>query len=306
MKVSLICTVYNEAKSIHEFLASIAKLKRLPDELVVVDAGSKDGTLEQLHQFAAGVSFPVKILVEKGCNIARGRNIATMNASYEIVAVTDAGCRLDKHWLGELCEPFILGATVVSGWYEPDIRTDFEFVAAYLTFPKIGTIDEREFLPSSRSLAYKKAAWVSVGGYPEWLTFAGEDTLFDLNLLRKGYHFVFRPSAVVYWRPRGNLWSFIKQWYLYGIGDGEARQNIIPVFKIAAKILFFLIFIIFLYWIYGSQVMMVFAIAGLLFKFRKLGKFRMIPMAAAAWVGMRCGYVVGYFSGLLSNKRRLM
>ena len=44
---------------------------------------------------------------------------------------------------------------------------------------------EETFLPSGRSIAFKKSAWKEVGGYPENL-YTGEDTLFDLKLKEKG------------------------------------------------------------------------------------------------------------------------
>lgn len=304
MKVSLICTVYNEAKSIHEFLASIAALKRLPDELIVVDAGSKDGTLELLREFADGVPFPVKILVENGCNIARGRNIATMNASHEVIVVTDAGCCLDNNWIEEICAPFSVGADVVGGWYQPDTRSDFERVAAFLTFPKLGTFDESKFLPSSRSLAYKKEVWAKVGGYPEWLTFAGEDTLFDLQIIKKGYKIIFQPQAVVFWRPRSNLKSFIKQWYLYGLGDGEAGQNIHSLLKIWVKFLLLSFLLAGALWIGSNSLALGLVSAGALYKFRRLDKWSWVPMAVVLFVSMRLSYVVGFGRGLVKVCRR--
>ena len=37
------------------------------------------------------------------------------------------------------------------------------------------------FLPSSRSVAFRKSAWTAIGGYPAWLDY-GEDIVFDLAL----------------------------------------------------------------------------------------------------------------------------
>jgi hypothetical protein len=84
-------------------------------------------------------------------------------------------------------------------------------------------VDPNTFLPSSRSIAFRKAAWKSVNGYPEWLTLTAEDTLFDVCLKNADCNFVFAPKAVVYWRPRRNLSALLRQYYLYGFGDGEIR-----------------------------------------------------------------------------------
>lgn len=242
MKVSLISTVYNEGESIEEFLQSISLMTRLPDEFVIVDAGSTDGTLQKLTVFAKTADFAVKVLVEKKCNIARGRNIAISHSSHELIAVTDAGCKVDRRWLEEIVKPFEdESIDVASGWYEPDVRTLFEKAVAMCTFPSISKIDSNSFLPSSRSLAFRKSAWQSVGGYPEWLTLTAEDTLFDLNLKKNGKIFFFTPRALVRWRPRNNFKSFLKQQYLYAFGDGEARLFTRTYIKLFVKILILLV-----------------------------------------------------------------
>ena len=55
MKVSLIATVLNGAEHIEEFLGSLEAQTRAPDEVVIVDGGSTDGTL-QLVRRAEGVT----------------------------------------------------------------------------------------------------------------------------------------------------------------------------------------------------------------------------------------------------------
>lgn len=49
--IALILTVLNERGSIEHLLESIANQTRLPDELVVTDAGSTDGTMEALREW---------------------------------------------------------------------------------------------------------------------------------------------------------------------------------------------------------------------------------------------------------------
>lgn len=56
------CT-YDGARFLREQLDSIAGQTRLPDELVVCDDGSRDGTLPLLESFAAAAPFPVRIHV---------------------------------------------------------------------------------------------------------------------------------------------------------------------------------------------------------------------------------------------------
>jgi len=88
--------------------------------------------------------------------------------------------------------------------------------------PDLSDIDPGKFLPSSRSVAFRKSAWQAVDGYPEWLDY-GEDLIFDLNLRKEFEPFPFVPEAVAYYRPRGDLRAFARQYYHYARGDGEAN-----------------------------------------------------------------------------------
>ena len=88
--------------------------------------------------------------------------------------------------------------------------------------PVLRDIQPETFLPSSRSVAFRRAAWAAVGGYPEWLDYS-EDLVFDLGLAgRRGAAFCSAPRALVSF-ARGSLArAFFRQYYLYARGDGKA------------------------------------------------------------------------------------
>lgn len=219
MRVSLVTTVKNEARTIGPCLESVLRGTRLPDEIVIVDGGSTDTTTTVVEEYRhRGV--PVTVVQAGGCNIAQGRNIGIRSASAEIIAVTDAGCRVDRDWLRKLCEPFETDpdVDVVGGAIVSDAVTFFEHCAGPLTISS--PQNQETFLPFSRNTAFKKEAWARVGGYPEWL-YCGEDSLFSNALRRAGMKFWLARDAVVYWRPRSNIWAVFKQYFLYGVGNGR-------------------------------------------------------------------------------------
>jgi hypothetical protein len=71
-------------------------------------------------------------------------------------------------------------------------------------------------------VAFHKDAWQTVGGYPEWLDY-GEDLIFDMELHRRYGPFPLASRAVAYFRPRGTLRAFFRQYYRYARGDGKAN-----------------------------------------------------------------------------------
>jgi glycosyltransferase involved in cell wall biosynthesis len=219
--VSLIATVYNEGESIRGLMDSLVMQTRQPDEIVIVDGGSRDSTVAVLEGYRD--RLPLHVIVESGANISRGRNLAIENARHEIIAVTDAGVRLEPTWLANLLAPFDTDPELsgVSGFFQADPRTAFEAAMGATVLPTREDIDPTTFLPSSRSIAFKREAWQAAGGYPEWLDYC-EDLVFDLRLIQKTGSLPFAGDAIVHFRPRTSLRAFYRQYYLYARGDGKA------------------------------------------------------------------------------------
>lgn len=221
MKSSVIVTVKNEGESLRPLLDSLIQQTRRPDEVVICDGGSTDNTLAVLEEYRQWL--PLKIVTAPGSNISEGRNRAIAAAAGPIIAATDAGVVLSPVWLDALTRPFQEeGAIVVSGWFEPDPYTDFEVVMGATVLPTLADVDAETFLPSSRSVAFLKEAWAAVGGYPEWLDYS-EDLIYDLDLRARYGPFPLAPQAVAYFRPRGSLRAFFRQYYCYARGDGKAN-----------------------------------------------------------------------------------
>lgn len=221
--ITLILTVKDEELSINRLLDSIRAQTRQPDAIIVVDGGSTDRTLDLLESYRG--DLPLAVISQPGATISQGRNAALALTSGDIVAVTDAGVRLDPCWLEELISPFERDdretVDVVGGFFAADPRSFFELVLGATTLPDAAEIDSERFLPSSRSLAFRRS-WYEAGiQYPEWLDYC-EDLIFDLRLQRAGARFCFRPSAFVWFRPRRTLSEYVRQYYRYARGDGKA------------------------------------------------------------------------------------
>ena len=243
MRVSVILTVLNEAQSLPALLASLAAQTRPVDEVIVADGGSRDGTREVLQSFAR--RLPLAMVDASGANISQGRNAAIRAATGDVIAATDAGVRLEPDWLACLTAPFERsGSTVmaVAGFFRPDPHTVLETAMGATVLPEARDLNPHAFLPSSRSVAFRREVWERVGGYPEWLDYS-EDVIFDLAVCRHYGSFEFVPGAVANFRPRGSLRALARQYYLYARGDGKAnlfpRQHAVRYFAylVAAPLL---------------------------------------------------------------------
>jgi glycosyltransferase involved in cell wall biosynthesis len=80
MRLSVALCTYNGAAYLDAQLDSIARQTRLPDEIVVCDDGSNDGTLHKLSCFAERAKFPVRIVE----NLSRLGSTANFNNAIEL------------------------------------------------------------------------------------------------------------------------------------------------------------------------------------------------------------------------------
>jgi glycosyltransferase involved in cell wall biosynthesis len=220
--VSLVATVKDEAETVHAFLDSLLAQTRKPDEVLIVDGGSTDDTAEIVAEVARN-GAPVRLHLAPGSTISQGRNAAIEMAANPLVAVTDAGTVARPDWLEKLIEPLEGDPSldVSAGFYAPGGEIWFERALSAITLQHLDEVDPGHFLPSSRSMAFRKEWWRRVGGYPDWLRHC-EDLVFDLDLRRAGAAFAFVPDATVAWRARASLPSFFKQYFNYARGDGHA------------------------------------------------------------------------------------
>jgi glycosyltransferase involved in cell wall biosynthesis len=217
MKISLIATVLNAEEHIGAFLASIAAQTRMPDEIVIVDGGSTDGTVAALRA-ADGLT----LLEEPGANISRGRNLAIAHAAHDVVAVADADCVYGPNWLAALVAPIEDGADVSMGWTEPIVGSVLAACVSSLGLPlSPDEVDPATFMPSARSVAFRRDALEAVGGYPEWLAI-GEDMWVNHRWRERPFDLRFAPEAIAGWRPRASLGSIWTQYAKYARGDAQA------------------------------------------------------------------------------------
>jgi GT2 family glycosyltransferase len=237
MKFTLIATCLNEMRSLPRWREDLERQTRQPDEIVITDAQSTDGTLEALSHWAEQ-DQRVKLLVEK-CNAARGRNLAIAIATHDHIVCTDMGVRLDPRWFEEIVRPFETDPTVeiVAGSYAVDMDSvkspaaRAEYYVEGDGVPQMGP----GFVPGNRSLAYTKKVWSELGGLPEDLTLYADDSVFGMQMIQAGCKMAYASRALVYWSRPARLREFWKEMYNYGKGNGEAAIRTPAAFRYHRK-----------------------------------------------------------------------
>lgn len=98
MTISVAMCTFNGARFLRAQLESIARQRRPPDELVICDDGSSDGSVEILREFAAGASFSIRIFCnEKNLGSTQNFEKAIQLCKGDLIAL----CDQDDIWLPE-------------------------------------------------------------------------------------------------------------------------------------------------------------------------------------------------------------
>lgn len=226
MNISICITVYNEEKTITALLESIVSQSVKAKEIIIVDAKSSDSTVEIIRHFQKKYS-KIKLLVEK-CSRSKGRNLAVEMSKGEVIAMTDAGCVLDVDWLKNITKPFqSQSVDVVAGFYTmtgDNLIQKAESVFMGITPDKFNV----NYLPSTRSIAFTKAVWEKVGGFPERMDDTAEDTGFNYRLLSNQTRISRVKGARVEWSMPETLIKFQESIYRYAKGDAKSKIWLFP------------------------------------------------------------------------------
>ena len=109
-RVSVIIPVYNEERVIIQCLESLHKQTGVDFEVVVVDDGSTDKTLDYIHAYRP-TSFVLKILTQNHKGPGAARNYAASHAQYDILVFVDADMTFEKRFLKQLVMPIFANKT---------------------------------------------------------------------------------------------------------------------------------------------------------------------------------------------------
>lgn len=213
--VTLVIPVRDESKTLPELLQSIAAQTFPPTEVIFVDAGSVDDSLQLLRD-AARDDSRFRVIEAGQSSPGRARNLGIAGATHDWIALADAGMRLEPDWLEQLVNSARAtpSAKAIFGNYEPVIDSFFERCAAlaYVT-PKQERNGKLMRGPVAASSLVQTTVCREVGGFPD--SRAAEDMMFIEAIQKRGYEIGWAPSATTWWRLRPTVGATFDRFVTY-------------------------------------------------------------------------------------------
>lgn len=224
MTISVIVPVRDGARTLESCLRRLAHQTRTPDEVIVVDNGSRDGS----GALARGVAdrtagLPLRVLHEPrpGASVARNRGAAA--ASGDLLAFTDADCEPTADWLDRLVAACGAGIGAVAGRVRPaPPQSAVEAFAALYTL-RMGDqgFDSTEFTPlrggfPTANLGVRREVFVALGGFDESIRIYGEDYDLCARIYQQGHAIRYEPRAIVLHHHRATLRGLLRQSFGFG------------------------------------------------------------------------------------------
>lgn len=163
MTISVVIPAYNEEKYIPATLASIKKLTRKPDEVIIIDGGSTDRTREMAQKHGARVIT----VAHRGIGFARQKGLEA--ASGDIIAFTDSDTVVPPDWLSKIEETLSHPGVVATygpylvdfGWAPYVIFSNFIQPYIWLFLQFIGLP-----IAPGQNTAFIRKKGIEAGGYP--------------------------------------------------------------------------------------------------------------------------------------------
>jgi rhamnosyltransferase len=232
-ETSIIIPILNEREALKRNLTLIDNQNYKDFEIIVVDSGSTDGTLDLAKK------YPVKIIHYQGpvgdkFNYAKALNLGGREAEGKyLVRLSAHAFPYNRNWLNELLGPFF--DPLVAGTYSRQIHSPksglYHKFLCFLDFSRFHGLFEKLACYTmfyAASCAIRRGVWQEIP-FDEKLGHT-EDVAWALAVAKKGYKIVYVPKSIVrhsHYKSLGEIMTKRKFWrslwintkvYLDGVG----------------------------------------------------------------------------------------
>lgn len=213
--VAVVIPAYNAEHSLPLCLEALTSQQMPPQEIVVVDDGSTDGTA------AVAKSFPGVLCVRQAnAGPAAARNRGQHECRAEIILYTDADCIPAPDWVAKSVAAFSGGDIgAVAGSYDisnPDSRLA-RCIHAEILYRHARLMPEYPRSFGSYNVAIRREVFSAVGGFDEsYPAASGEDNDLSYRIRRAGHRIRFEPRSRVGHHHPERVGRYLREQFRHG------------------------------------------------------------------------------------------
>lgn len=234
LRVAVVMPVRNEESAVDETMAALFASTRLPDEIVVADAASTDGTLDRLRAWE-GRGVPIRVVPNPTIYCGGARNIGARHTDCDLIVIVDFGNPVFPRYVEEMVRPFEErdDVDITMGILLPLMRTPFEecmgkvYYDENIRLQKM-TLEQKQallpevLLPGGGCVAMTREFLLNMGGYPEWLA-RSQDRLFSRKAHSLGARVMVAWDAHCYNHVRSNPRQVYRMAFGWARCNGQSR-----------------------------------------------------------------------------------
>lgn len=223
MLISVVCPVLNESENIQRLIDFFIRAEPADKELILVDGGSLDNTVKIIQENIA--RYPnVKLLHNPHKIVPYALNLAIPVCKGSYIVRLDGHTRYADDYFIKILEVFAkTDAGIVGGPTRTQYTTRTQEAIAFAISHPVGIGDSKVhneyFEGYSDSVTFgswKKKIFETTGLFDERLV-RNQDDEFHYRAKSKGIKIYQSPEIKLYYSPRGDFPSLIKQYFQYGL-----------------------------------------------------------------------------------------
>lgn len=215
-RISVVVTCFNKARTLEACINSIYDQAVDGLEVVVVDDGSTDDSLERISKFSDREGFRLIKMPHNGISAAKNEGIRASRG--DIILFLDGDCVLEKGALAKVVEIFEAGDGRL-GCVGGEVRA----LNGSSAMAKAIELLQNEFVrrwPFGANVAFRRSVLEELGGFDPGMEY-GEDADLFIRMKKAGYGHIMAKSVSARTENPENFLDLFKQRYRWGKGFGQ-------------------------------------------------------------------------------------
>ena len=310
MELSVICPTYNEIDFIDTLIDNLCFNDGLEKEILIVDGGSMDGTIERI-KLRMNKYSSLKLLENPFRTSTHAFNIGYKYSTGKFIAFVGAHASYDKNYFTSGLNCLRQNeCDVVGGPLKQKGKTLSGKAIALVMSSKLGVgntefrTESKKMMVDSVAFAIYKREVIERGGLMDETLPVNQDDEFHYRVRSKGYRIMMIPEMSSTYYVRDSFIKLFRQYFRYGLykpavlkkvrGSVRLRHLMPSLFTIYILSLPLMIFIPI--WILPMMLYFLLILARS-FSFKETLKIRFlsIPVFPLIHISYGCGFLVGLF-----------